>query len=58
MVPPYLGAAPARRGAPATSMPAAVPASTVRRVSDAPPAGTTVPDFETDEAMSCSSRLL
>src|SRR5437867_1744636 len=58
MVPPYLGAAPAKRGAPAASMPTAVPASTSRRVNGAPPARTTVPAFETDEAISCSSRLL
>src|SRR6266852_4247705 len=51
MVPPYLGAAPARCGAPAASMPSAVPASTSRRVSGAPPAGTTVPASETDKAM-------
>ena len=42
MVPPSLGAAPARRGAPAASMPTAAPASTSRRVNGAPPAGTTV----------------
>src|SRR6516164_11156670 len=51
MVPPNLGAAPARRGAPAASKPAAVPASTSRRVSGAPPAGTTVPTSETNKAM-------
>src|ERR1700736_1127753 len=51
MVPPSLGAAPARRGAPAASMPTAAPASTSRRVNGAPPAGTTVPTSETNKAM-------
>src|SRR4029077_20768320 len=51
MVPPSLGAAPARRGAPAASMPAAAPASTSRRVNGAPPVGTTVPASETNKAM-------
>src|SRR5258708_2047984 len=50
-VPPSLGAAPARRGAPAASMPAAVPASTSRRVNGTPPTGTTVPAPETNKAM-------
>src|SRR6516162_5869373 len=51
MVPPYLGAAPARRGAPAASTPAAVPASTSRRVNGAARAGTRVPASETNKAM-------
>src|SRR5690349_11423853 len=51
MVPPSLGAASARRGAPAASMPTAAPANTSRRVNDARPAGTTVPASETDKAM-------
>src|SRR5713101_2053847 len=51
MVPPDLGAAPARRGAPAASKPTAAPASTSRRVNGAPPVGTTVPASETDKAI-------
>src|SRR5262249_45087937 len=51
MVPPSLGAAPARRGAPAASMPTAAPASTSRRVNDAPPAGTTLSASETNKAI-------
>src|SRR5215831_7226946 len=51
MVPPYLGAAAARRGAPAVSTPAAVPASTSRRVKGASRAGTRGPAPETNKAM-------
>src|SRR5216684_2831154 len=51
MVPPSLGAAPARRGAPAVRMPTAVPASTSRRVNRAPPAGTRAPASETNKAI-------
>src|SRR6516165_11230592 len=51
MVPPYLGAAAASHGAPAASTPAAVPASTSRRVNGAARAGTRVPASETNKAM-------
>src|SRR5882724_9316270 len=51
MVPPNLGAPPAKRGTPAARMPTAAPASTSRRVNGAPPAGTTVPASETNKAM-------
>src|SRR5215831_11073675 len=51
MVPPSLGAALARRGAPVAIMPTAAPASTSRRVNGTPPAGTTVPAPETNKAM-------
>src|SRR6516162_1407813 len=51
MVPPNLGTAPARRGAPAASIPTAALANTSRRVNGAPPAGTTVPAPETNKAM-------
>src|SRR5215472_10537432 len=51
MMPPYWGAAPASRAAPAASTPAAVPASTSRRVNGAPQVGTTVPASETNKAM-------
>src|SRR5882672_606114 len=51
MVPPSLGAAPARRGAPAVRMPTAVPASTSRRVNRAPSAGTRAPASEANKAI-------